>query len=576
VSRVASAGLLAAAAVAIALVAIDVVRQLQLGQADVGLALFAPATGFGVAVGVVVGSWPGRVRMGALIVAWALVSVVTEFGVDWPTSRLATTLWMLATGVLPATYAWMVLAYPSGRLHGRLERGLVVVAFALGLAWMGVPLLFADLRRCAACTPRANSLLYTGLSFDYFTLAGRVFWSSFIVLGGCFVWLLIRRLRQAPRGARVTLLPLAVAVVFAVANFVAVRVVWLGGWRSPIATLNWVDWLSALVLPAAILIGIASIRRRRGPLGDLVVELGSVPAGQVRTALAHTLGDPSLELGLWLPDRAAFVDEAGQPIDPTPAAGRAVTVIGPSEEPLAALVHDERLQGQRPLLEAAGSAAAIALENTRLQAQLRAQLAELTASRTRIVTSADEERRRLERDLHDGAQQHLLAVGLALQLLHENRGDPELLHQAEEELQTALRELRDLARGIHPAILSERGLAAAVGSLADRAPIKVLTDVQDERYPPPVETAAYFVVSEALANVAKHANAHSATVSIDRQDGRLVIEVRDDGRGGADPTVGSGLRGLSDRVGAVGGRLDLRSQAGQGTTVHAEIPCASS
>jgi signal transduction histidine kinase len=576
VHRIAPAGLLAAAAVAIGLVAIDVARQLQLGQADLGLALFAPATCFGVAVGVVVGGWPGRARMGVLIVAWALVSVVTDFAVDWPTSRLATTLWMLATGILPATYAWMVLAYPSGRLHGRLERGVVIIAFALGLAWMSVPLLFADLRRCAVCTPRATSLLYTGLSFNYFTLAGRVFWSSFIVLGGCFVWLLVRRLRRAPRGARVTLLPLAVAVVFVVANFVALRLVWLGGWQSPLPALNWIDRLSALVLPAAILIGIASIRRRRGPLGDLMVELSSVPPGQVRSALARTLGDPSLELGLWLPDRATYVDETGRPIDPTPAAGRAVTVIGPSDEPLAALVHNEQLLGQRPLLEAAGSAAAIALENTRLQAQLRAQLAELAASRTRIVSSADEERRRLERDLHDGAQQHLLAVGLALQLLHENRGDPELLNQAEAELQTALRELRDLARGIHPAILSERGLAAAVGSLADRAPIKVATDVQDERYPPPVETAAYFVVSEALANVAKHAHANSVTVSIGRRDGHLVIDVRDDGRGGADPAAGSGLRGLSDRVGAVGGRLDLQSQAGEGTTVHVEIPCASS
>jgi signal transduction histidine kinase len=574
VSRVAPAGLLAATAVVLALVAIDVVRQLQLDQADSGLALFAPATCFGVAVGVVVGGWPGRARMGMLIVAWELVEVVTEFAVDWPTSRLATTLWMLATGIAPATFAWMVLAYPSGRLHGRLERGLVVLGFALGLAWMGVPLLFADLRRCAVCTPRASSLLYIGTGFNDFTVWGQVFWSSFIALGGCFVWLLVRRLRQAPRGARLTLLPLAFAVVFAVANFVAVRVVWLGGWRGPIAALNWIDWLSALVLPAAILIGIASIRRRRGPLGDLVVELRSVRPGQVRTALARTLGDPSLELGLWLPDRATYVDEAGQPIDPKLSTGRAVTVIGPSEEPLAALVHDEQLLGQRPLLEAAGSAAAIALENTRLQAQLRAQLAELTASRTRIVTSADEERRRLERDLHDGAQQHLLAVGLALQLLHENRGDPELLSQAETELQTALRELRDLARGIHPAILSERGLAAAVGSLADRSSIKVTTDVGDERYPPPVETAAYFVVSEALANVAKHSHAHSATVSIDRHNGRLVIEVRDDGRGGADPPVGSGLRGLADRVGAVGGRFDVRSQAGDGTTVHAEIPCA--
>src|SRR5205823_774942 len=201
--------------------------------------------------------------------------------------------------------------------------------------------------------------------------------------------------------------------------------------------------------------------------------------------------------------------------------GRAVTMIGPENEPLAALVHNERLLGQRPLLEAAGSAARLSLENTRLQAELRAQLAELRASRLRIVAAADSERRRLERDLHDGTQQRLLALGLALQILRDHQGDPELLDQAESELQEALRELRDLARGIHPAILSEQGLGAAVRSLADRAPVAVETEVAEGRYAERVEAAAYFVVSEALANIAKHAQARSASISICRLNGSL-------------------------------------------------------
>jgi signal transduction histidine kinase len=206
---------------------------------------------------------------------------------------------------------------------------------------------------------------------------------------------------------------------------------------------------------------------------------------------------------------------------------------------------------------------------------LRRQLAELRASRARIVDAADAERRRLERDLHDGAQQRLLALGLALQLLREHDGDPELLHQAETELQIALHELRDLARGIHPTILSEQGLGPAVRSLADRAAIPISVAGGNERYPAPVETAAYFVVAEALTNVAKHAAARSAAVSLARQNGKLVVEISDDGCGGAVARGGGGLQGLADRVAAVGGSFAIASEPGTGTRLHAELPCGS-
>jgi signal transduction histidine kinase len=566
----------ALAALVLALVAMDVVRQLQLDEADLGLAIFATATCVGVVAALAVGRWPSRERMALLILAWELAAILTDLAVEWPTSRLATTVWMLAVGLLPATYACMVLAYPSGHVPRRLERRVLAVVFALGLAWMGVPLLFADPRGCTRCAPRVPSLLYSGTTFD-FTPAGRVFWSGFIALGLYLAWLLVRRLREAPPGARLTLLPLGIAVVFTLSEFIAQRIAWLGGWSSLQGPLDRVDQGNALLLPLAILVGIALVRRRRGPLGDLVVELGSARPGEVRPALAHGLGDPTLELALWLPERHEFVDEQGQPCEVhATAPGRAVTLIGPEQEPLAALVHDERLLGQGPLLEAAGSAARLALENTRLQAELRAQLAELRASRLRIVGAGDAERRRLERDLHDGAQQRLLALGLALQLLRDHDGDPQLLEQAEAELQAALHELRDLARGIHPSILSEQGLAAAVRSLTARAPIPISTRIGDERYPQAIESAAYFVVSEALANVAKHAHARSAQVSIARDDGLLVIEVSDDGRGGADSYTGGGLQGLSDRVRALDGQLTISSEEGAGTSIRAEIPCASS
>jgi signal transduction histidine kinase len=416
------------------------------------------------------------------------------------------------------------------------------------------------------------SLIFTGATHDL-TIPGKAFAAAFVVLGLAFLAIVVARVRGAPPGARVTLLPFGVAAVIAAADFVAERVAVLVGSDGPWPVLDWIDRASTLALPLAIFAGIAAIRRRRGPVGDLVVALSGARPGEVRAALRRALGDPSLELGLWLPERGAFVDEHGEPVTVDAAGpGRAVTRI----EPLAALVHDERLLGQRPLLEAAGSAARLALENARLQAQLRAQLAELRASRARLVVAADDERRRLERDLHDGAQQRLLALGLALALLRDHQGDQGLLDEAEAELQMALRELRDLARGIHPAILTEHGLAAAVRSLVDRSTLRISTRMGEHRYPQPVEGAAYFVISEALANVVKHADATSAWIAVDRVDGHLVVEVSDDGRGGAVARHGGGLEGLADRVGALDGRLTIDSARTTGTTIRADIPCASS
>jgi signal transduction histidine kinase len=355
------------------------------------------------------------------------------------------------------------------------------------------------------------------------------------------------------------------------------RIAWLTQWDQASATLDWLSRVSLLVLPVAIFLGMATIRRHRGPLGDLVVELGSARPDEIRGLLARAIGDPSLELALWLPEQQRFVDDNGSTVNVSQEApGRAVTLIGPQQQRLAAVVHDASLIDQRPLLEAAGAAAQLALENGRLQAELRAQLAELQQSRARLVAASDAERRRLERDLHDGAQQRLLALGLALQLLRDDNGDPQLLTEAQAELHAALKELRELARGIHPAILTEQGLRAAVGSLADRGRLPIDTRISDERYPPAVESAAYFIVAEALTNVAKHAHARSAAVTIAPRDGILVVEVTDDGTGGAKPAANGGLEGLADRVGALDGRFTVDSTPDEGTTVRAEIPCAFS
>jgi signal transduction histidine kinase len=243
------------------------------------------------------------------------------------------------------------------------------------------------------------------------------------------------------------------------------------------------------------------------------------------------------------------------------------------------LLHDPVLAGEPALVEAVAAGAGLALENERLHAEVRQQLAEVRASRTRLVEAADAARRRVERDLHDGAQQRLVAVGLALRLARARLADAPageleaLLVEAGDELIAALAELRELARGIYPALLTEAGLGPALTSLAERAPVPVvLGAVPPQRPPEPVEQTCYFVVSEAVTNAAKHASASRVEVSVVPDGADLRVEVADDGVGGAD-AEGSGLRGLADRVAALGGQLRVTSTAAGGTCVTATVPC---
>ena len=338
-------------------------------------------------------------------------------------------------------------------------------------------------------------------------------------------------------------------------------------------------WSFALI-PVGVLIGMLRTRQHHSVVADLMVELRAQPGPEeLRALLARTLGDPSLELAFWLPDRRIYVDAAGSPKPLDEDDGRRVSVLrDDSDEPLAALVYDPALLEDPKLLGAVSAAAQFALENSRLQAELRARLHDVRESRARLVTATDAERRRIERNLHDGAQQTLLGLRLAVRLARNRAGDPQaldtLLADIDEELQGAVEELRTLARGVHPPILSEEGLEPALAALARHAaiPTQVSCDCP-QRLPAPVETAAYYVAAEALANVHKHAHASRARIDVALADGRAVIEVSDDGRGGADPQ-GSGLRGLRDRVEALDGTLGILSTPTTGTRVRAEIPCA--
>ena len=301
-------------------------------------------------------------------------------------------------------------------------------------------------------------------------------------------------------------------------------------------------------------------------------------AGPVREMLAERLGDRSLNIAYWLPDREIFVDERGHPVDlPDSGSGRTWTAVEREGNRVAAIVHDAELDATPELVHAAASAAALAIDNERLKADLRARLEELRHSRRRIVEAADDARRQIERDLHDGAQQQLVSLALDLRLLRARlKHEPEVAETVEEladKLATALAELRELARGIHPAVLSDHGLGPAIHVLVERSPLTVECDLAfEDRLPAPVEAAAYFVVAEGLTNVIKYANATKATVSVRRRGGMVEVAVGDDGIGGARIDAGSGLRGLSDRLAALEGELELDSPLGEGTRLSAQIP----
>jgi len=298
----------------------------------------------------------------------------------------------------------------------------------------------------------------------------------------------------------------------------------------------------------------------------------------VRESLVETIGDESLSIAYWLPERQDFVDERGLPVElPAVDSGRTWTDVERDGGRIAAIVHDSDLDTPPDLVRAAAAAAGPALEEQRVQVALRARVEELRASRARIVETGMEERRRIERDLHEGAQQHLVALSLELQMLRSRvTGDPDslrILDASVEKLNAALAELRELARGIHPAILTHRGLDGAIVSLIDRTQLSVdYENDLDERLSPAAETAGYFVVLEALTNVLEHAGVTRASVRVRRVPNGMLVEVEDDGEGGADPGLGSGLRELDDRVGALDGTLTLVSPPGGGTRVTARIP----
>jgi signal transduction histidine kinase len=481
----------------------------------------------------------------------------------------------IAADLLPAViFLHVFLAFPTGRLERSYERALVAAGYltALGVQFVGMALDGFGPDNLLSLTAKPDTA-YTLLRAQLVVL------SAFCLAG---IGILILRRRRAGRPLRrasallVDSFGLALAMIALL--FLSAVYGWVDG-QIAFETLRRATFFVIGLAPLAFLVGLLDARLARSAVGELFVELRESPApADLREAVARALRDPSVTLAYWLPEFESYADIDGHPIEVPGEDARAATLIERNGIRVAALLHDPALEDEPELLAAVGAAAGMALENARLQAEVAARLEEVRGSRARAIEAGQEERKRLERNLHDGAQQRLVALSLQLRLLEkevgENPAAGRQLEEVQRELAHSLEELRDLARGIHPAVLSAHGLAVALEQVGARAPVPVALRVDlDGRLPEAVEVAAYYVVTESLANMAKHAQASAADVDVRRFGDVAVVEVVDDGIGGADSERGSGIRGLADRVEALGGNLRVWTPRGGGTRVRAEIPC---
>jgi signal transduction histidine kinase len=505
--------------------------------------------------------------IGALAVIWVI-----------PTS-LTWTLSQLIVGFGAVVFVHLVLAFPGGRLTDRFDRLFVGGAYAFVVAtrfaWV---LVWTQPFDKVGFSPRNPFVIWPNAELAWLFGPAALLALAPVLLA-VVVAGLVRHWRRASPAMRRALLPMALAAPIQL----TITVAWHFAGADPTewgflrtALQHPLIGFAGVVFPIGLLVGLVQTRLSRGSIADLAVDLGrGVPLGGLREVLARALRDPTLALAFPAPDGDGFVDPDGRPTElPGTSSGRGHARLERDGETLAVLVYDPQIEAEDPgRVAAVGSVARLALENERLAAQVRAQLEEVRASRARIVEAADAERRRIERDLHDGAQQRLVALAMRLdQARLSSSGAASLIDSTTAELLTAIREVRDLARGLHPTILTDAGLAAAVEALAERTPVPVAIDVTEDRFATEIEAAAYFVIAEGLTNVARYAGATEARVEVAAAGDRLRVTVADNGRGGADPAAGSGLRGLADRVAAIGGRLDVTSPTGAGTTLVADLP----
>ena len=544
------------------------------GQSELAAAL-------GVAAGlalVVAGVVTSLARRGGRIGDLALLAGCIWFAPVWAGWRggppLALSLGTLAAGFTFPLLVHLVLSFPSGALRSKGARALVVAVYleaalsALGRALFRDP--FFDLTCWDNCTE--NVFLVRSLPDVASAIHDVDVWFA-VAAAAALAAVCIGRLAAGSGPARRALRPvLAGGIALAgatIAHSVALtRVAVEDPSDAAFQSVFVIECAAVIVIALGLPWALVHGRIQRRSVARIVADLGEAPSpGSLESALARAIGDPELRIAYWLPGTRRYVDGHGEPVqEPVAASGRAVTRLVRDGRQVALVTHTVAVAD---LERETGAAIRLALENERLQAEVQAQLQDLRVSRTRIVESGDAERRRLERDLHDGAQQRLLALSYDLRLARAGvaaDGDEELaraLDGAGDETATALDELRELAHGIYPAILSEAGLGPALEALADEAPLPVeLDEVASERQPPAVESTAYLTVAEAIEDAARR-GASFLSVRVHSADGRLSITVQDEGR-----PRSHDLPQLADRVGALGGTLELGD-----TTLRAEIPC---
>ncbi len=510
-------------------IAFGLVAELTFYDSTLGLAL--PVADFVAGCLLVVAgsvAWErlGESRVGALM---------TLAGFTWFIGNLGGAAVYLHRGAL----VQLVLSYPSGRLRGHFAR--VVVAGA-----------YLD----ALVEPLARN--------DTLTLV----LAAAVALAACRTFL-----ASSGPGRRAGTAALCSALTFA-----AVMALSSLSRLEGVGHRDAVLWSYDAVIASITVILLIDLLRGRWAeraLSGLVVDLGAAADTRgLRDRLARALGDPSLVLGYRLAQTGGFVDDAGRELAlPVPGSGRRVTMLEERGEEIGVLVHDDALLADHVLIDSVAAAARLALTNARLQAEAQTRAAELESSRRRIVETADRQRRRLARELRERPERLLnqALVRLADAATEATAGDAEAIVALEAGLGEARQELREFAQGIRPTALSERGLMPALTLLALHSPIPTRVRGEVERLPEPVEAALYFVCSEALANAVKHAQASRVTVDMTAEDDLAVLVVADDGVGGATLDGGTGLRGLADRVEALGGRLEVESRAGDGTRVRAAV-----
>ena len=547
------------------------------GSSAAGAALLLCA-GLGlIAAGLVISlnRRPGRIGDLALLAGFTWFAPVWVAWQEGP--PLVPTLAMALGGFTLPLIFHLVLAYPSGRAGSLPARALLAVVYAEALLAAAALALFRDPYLDPGCLANCNVNSFLVRSLPSLAHAVEISDRWFAATAAAvLVAICAMRLARASGPARQRLLPVLVpAIAFAaavVARAVALqRITVEDPFNTALLTIFVVASGAVTLLAAGLISGVVRYRAERRAVARIAANLDEAPMpGSLQSALAVALRDPGLRVAYWLPGTQRYVDASGRAVpEPSAMPGRAVTRLMRNERTIAAVSHS----GAVPRMESQiGPAIRLGLENERLQAELLAQLEELRASRARIVETADSERRGLERNLHDGAQQRLLALSYDIRLARASAGEERdtptgmALARAVGEIQDILQELRELAHGIYPAVLAEAGIAPALATLADTAalPVEILR-AEHRRYPAPVEAAAYFTVAEALDDAARR-NADHAEVSVVHDDGHLVVTVEDNGSRPASP-----LTAAADRVGALGGALSIEP-----TACQAEIPCASS